>query len=86
MLRYNEALPDPVALFYDSLSVDSVELLDVYGFNNVGRTPEAMLQVVDEADHSALLEKCRQFKQAPTEDRKKIAKEIATLVDDSLSR
>lgn len=68
--------------FYSSLSAETLDFLDTYGFNNVGLQPEVMLKVEGAENEKAVLDAVENFLSSVGEEQKRAAREIAKIVDD----
>lgn len=68
--------------FYNSLSSETLDFLDSYGFNNVGLQPEVMLKVEGEENERAVLDAVESFLSSVGEEQKRAAREIAKIVDE----
>jgi hypothetical protein len=67
--------------FYNSLSADEMEFLDVYGFNNVGLTPDILMKVEGAENEKLVLDAVEDYALSVGEEKKRAARTIAQIVD-----
>lgn len=67
--------------FYDSLSSETLDYLDTYGFNNVGLQPQILLKIEGEENQKLVLEAVGNFLASVGEEKKRAAREIAEIAD-----
>jgi len=67
--------------FYNSLSSETLDYLDTYGFNNVGLQPQILLKIEGEENQKLVLEAVGNFLASVGEEKKRAAREIAEIAD-----
>ncbi len=67
--------------FYNSLSSETLDYLDTYGFNNVGLQPQILLKIEGEENQKLVLEAVENFISSVGEEKKRAAREIAEIAD-----
>ena len=67
--------------FYNSLSAEEMDFLDVYGFNNVGLTPEILMKVEGVENEKLVLDAVEDYFLSVGEEKKRAARSIAEIVD-----
>lgn len=71
--------------FYNSLSSEQMEFLDMYGFNNIGLTPQLLMKVEGAENEKLVLDAVEDYLLSVGEDKKKAARVIAETVDQATS-